>query len=137
MPSYVPNYPPNYGSMMQYFSQTPPLSSTPTGDANVSRETEFPEFSTQIALGGMSGASELIPDANADESAQARRRILSGPPIKTWCYLVDGLNMEQTSLLAGTRKAKHTGVKFLSTVMSIAHLILAVMELRAEIISTI
>ena len=50
---------------------------------------------------------------------------------------MDGLNMEQTILLAGTRKAKHTGVKFLSTVMSIAHLILAVMELRAEIISTI
>ena len=67
----------------------------------------------------MSGASEPIPDANADESAQARRRSLSGPPIKTWCYLVDGLNMEQKTLLAGTRKAKHTGVKFLSTVMSI------------------
>ena len=74
MPSSILNYPPNYGSMMQYFSQTPPLSSTPTGDANVPRETEFPEFSTQISLGGMSGASELIPDANPDESAQARRR---------------------------------------------------------------
>ena len=72
MPSYVPNYPPNYGSMMQYFSQTPPLSSTPTGDENVSRATEFSEFSTQIALGG---ASEPISDANANESAQARRKI--------------------------------------------------------------
>uniref|UniRef100_A0A0D3CIS9 No apical meristem-associated C-terminal domain-containing protein n=1 Tax=Brassica oleracea var. oleracea TaxID=109376 RepID=A0A0D3CIS9_BRAOL len=109
--------------MMQYFSQRPPLSSTLTGDAHVPRATEFPEFSTQIALGGISGASEPIPDANADESAQARRRILSGPPIKTWCYLVDGLNMEQKTLLAGTRKAKHTEAKFLSTndVMAKAH----------------
>ncbi|XP_048604842.1 uncharacterized protein LOC106372964 [Brassica napus] len=72
MSSPVPNYPPNYGSMMQYFSQTPPLSSTPTGDENVPRATEFPEFSTQIGLGGMSGASEPISDAN--ESTQARRK---------------------------------------------------------------
>ena len=43
MLSSVPNYPPNYGSMMQYFYQTPPLSSTPTGDENVLRATEFPE----------------------------------------------------------------------------------------------
>ena len=74
MPSFVLNYPPNYGSMLQYFSQTPPLSSIPTGDKNVLRATEFPEFSTEIALGSMSGASEPIPDANADESAQALRR---------------------------------------------------------------
>ncbi|KAL0683486.1 hypothetical protein Bca4012_050334 [Brassica carinata] len=74
MSSPVPNYPPNYGSMMQYFSQTPTLSSTPTGDENVLRATEFPEFSTQIGLGGMSGASEPISDANANESAQARRK---------------------------------------------------------------
>ena len=74
MPSSVPNYPPNYGSMMQYFSQTPPLSSTPTGDENVLRAIEFPEFSIQIVFGGMSGASEPIPEANTDESVQARRR---------------------------------------------------------------
>ena len=74
MLSSVPNYPPNYGSMMQYFSQTPPLSSTPTGDENVPRAIKFPEFSTQIALGSMTGVSEPIPDANADDSAQARRR---------------------------------------------------------------
>ena len=43
MPSSVVNYPQNYGSVMQYFSQTPPLSSTPTGDENVPRATEFPE----------------------------------------------------------------------------------------------
>ncbi|KAL0866837.1 hypothetical protein Bca101_045955 [Brassica carinata] len=38
------------------FSQTPPISSTPTGDENVPRTTEFPGFSTQIALGDMSGS---------------------------------------------------------------------------------
>ena len=59
---------------MQYFSQTPPFSSTPMGDENVPRATEFPEFSTQIALGSMSCASEPISDANANESAQARRK---------------------------------------------------------------
>ncbi|XP_013617288.1 PREDICTED: glutathione S-transferase T3-like [Brassica oleracea var. oleracea] len=75
MSSPVPNYPPNYGSLMQYFSQTPPLSSTPTSDENVLRATEFPEFYNQIGLGGMSGASEPISDANANEPAQARRKI--------------------------------------------------------------
>ena len=60
--------------MMQYFSQTPPLSSTPTGDENAPKATEFPDFFTQVALGGMSDVSEPIPDANADDSAQARRR---------------------------------------------------------------
>ncbi|CAN6807181.1 unnamed protein product [Brassica oleracea] len=60
--------------MMQYFSQTPHVSSTPTGEENVLRADEFPEFSTQIALGSMTGVSKPIPDANADDSAQARRR---------------------------------------------------------------
>ena len=53
---------------MQYFSQTLPLSSTPTSDENVSRATEFLKFFTQIALGSMSGVSESIPDVNADDS---------------------------------------------------------------------
>ncbi|KAF8105988.1 hypothetical protein N665_0149s0018 [Sinapis alba] len=60
--------------MMQYFSQAPPLSSTPTGDENVPSATEFPEFSTQIVLCGMIGVSESIPNANAENSAQSRRR---------------------------------------------------------------
>jgi hypothetical protein len=45
--------------------------------------------------------------------------------------------MEQTMLLGEIKKVMHIGVKLLITVMSIAHLILAVMELRAEIIITI
>ena len=53
---------------MQYFSQTPPLFSTPTSDENVSRTTEFLEFFTQITLDRMSGVSESIPDVNADDS---------------------------------------------------------------------
>ena len=51
-----------------HFSQTPPLSSTPTSDENVLRATEFLEFLTQIALGSMDGVSESIPDVNADDS---------------------------------------------------------------------
>ena len=53
---------------MQYFSQTPPLSSTPTSDENVLRATEFLEFLTQIALGSMGGVSKSIPNVNADDS---------------------------------------------------------------------
>ncbi|XP_013583349.1 PREDICTED: uncharacterized protein LOC106292293 [Brassica oleracea var. oleracea] len=90
--------------MMHYFSQTPPLSSTPAGDENVPRATEFPKFSTQIALGGMIGAREPIPNANADESAQACRRsptwindqnlvLLSGW-IKYVTYIIVGKNQK-------------------------------------------
>lgn len=44
--------------------------------------------------------------------------------------------MEQTMLLGETKRVIHIGVKLLITVMSIAHLILPVMELHAEIITT-
>lgn len=61
--------------MIPYFCQTTHLSSTLTGDKNVSNTeaTKFPEFSTQIALGGMSAVSESIPNAHAVDSAHARR----------------------------------------------------------------
>jgi len=49
---------------------------------------------------------------------------------------VGGLNMEQTMLLGETKKVIHIGVKLLIVVMSIAHLILPMMQLRAEIITT-
>jgi hypothetical protein len=49
---------------------------------------------------------------------------------------VGGLNMEQTVLLGEIKKVIHIGVKLMIIVMSIPHLILPVMELRAEIITT-
>ena len=56
MPSAVPNYHPYYGSPMSYSSQPPAYSSTPT-DNEIAQNvgaTEFPEFSTQVTLGGVS-----------------------------------------------------------------------------------
>ncbi|ONK61534.1 uncharacterized protein A4U43_C08F30960 [Asparagus officinalis] len=75
MPSSVPNYRPYYGSMMPYSSQAPPYySSTPMGNENVQNvgANEFPEFSTQMALGGMSGGHEATP--NPEDSTPARRK---------------------------------------------------------------
>ncbi|EFH62231.1 hypothetical protein ARALYDRAFT_899778 [Arabidopsis lyrata subsp. lyrata] len=65
MPSVVPNYRPYHGSMMFYPSQIPPYSSAPTGNETNSNvgATDFPEFSTQMALGGISSIHEAIPDA--------------------------------------------------------------------------
>ncbi|GAA0139354.1 hypothetical protein LIER_00918 [Lithospermum erythrorhizon] len=66
MPSYMPNYHPYYGSMMQYSSQPPPYNPyMPLGNENVlnSGTTEIPKFSTQIDLGSMSGVNEETPIA--------------------------------------------------------------------------
>ncbi|CAE5980660.1 unnamed protein product [Arabidopsis arenosa] len=74
MPSAVPNYHPYHGSMMSYSSQAPSYSSAPMGnETNTSvGATEFPEFSTQMALGGMSNVHETIP--NEEDSTPARPR---------------------------------------------------------------
>ncbi|XP_058783410.1 uncharacterized protein LOC131658093 [Vicia villosa] len=75
MPSSNLNYRPYYGSMMSYSSQAPPYySSTPKENENVPnvRLDEFPEFSTQTALGGMSGGHEATP--NTEDSTHVRRK---------------------------------------------------------------
>jgi len=74
MPSAVPNYRPYHGSMMSYPSQAPPYFPTPTcneTDSNLGA-TDFPEFSTQMALGGISNIHEALRDA--EDSTPARRR---------------------------------------------------------------
>uniref|UniRef100_A0A0D3A6V5 Myb-like domain-containing protein n=2 Tax=Brassica oleracea var. oleracea TaxID=109376 RepID=A0A0D3A6V5_BRAOL len=74
MPSAVPNYHPYYGSPMSYSSQPPAYSSTPT-DNEIAQNvgaTEFPEFSTQVTLGGVSEANEATP--RADISTPATRK---------------------------------------------------------------
>ncbi|XP_013585405.1 PREDICTED: uncharacterized protein LOC106294396 [Brassica oleracea var. oleracea] len=60
--------------MMPNPSQTPSYSSTPHGNEVVPNvgATEFPEFSKQMALGGMSGLNEATP--NADDSTSTRRK---------------------------------------------------------------
>ncbi|CAI8591430.1 unnamed protein product [Vicia faba] len=75
MPSSNPNYRPYYGSMMSYSSQAPPYySSTPMGNENVPNIglDEFPDFSTQTTLGGMSGGYGATP--NAKDSTYVRRK---------------------------------------------------------------
>ncbi|KAL9308180.1 putative glutathione transferase [Arabidopsis thaliana] len=60
--------------MMSYPSQAPPYFPTPTcneTDSNLGA-TDFSEFSTQMALGGISNIHEAIPDA--EDSTPARRR---------------------------------------------------------------
>ncbi|KAG7583845.1 Ribonuclease H-like superfamily [Arabidopsis suecica] len=66
MPSSVPNYHPYYGSMMSYTSQPPLYSSTPTGTENGQDvgAIEFPGFSTQVTLGGMSGPNDSTPNTS-------------------------------------------------------------------------
>ncbi|XP_048600146.1 glutathione S-transferase T3-like [Brassica napus] len=73
-PSAVPNYHPYYGSPMSYSSQPPTYSSTPTDKEIASNvgATEFPEFSTQMTLGGISGVNEAT--LGADSSASATRK---------------------------------------------------------------
>ncbi|XP_056843829.1 uncharacterized protein LOC108820186 [Raphanus sativus] len=74
MPSAFPNYPPNYGSMMPHPSQTSSYSSNPYGNEVVPNvgATEFPEFSTQMALGGMSDLNEVTP--NVEDSTFTRQK---------------------------------------------------------------
>ncbi|KAG7588842.1 hypothetical protein ISN44_As07g011660, partial [Arabidopsis suecica] len=74
MPSVVPNYRPYYGSMMSYPSQAPSYSSTPMNNEVVSNvgATEYSEFSTQMAFGGMNGVNEDTP--NTEDSTPARRK---------------------------------------------------------------
>ena len=60
----------------------------------------------------------------------------NGPLSKIWCYWVDELNMEHTTLLAETRRANRFVVKLMSIVMNISHLILHVVEFLAGIITT-
>ncbi|EOA22184.1 hypothetical protein CARUB_v10002755mg, partial [Capsella rubella] len=71
MPSVIPNYPPFCSPMMPNPSQTNHFSFTPTSNDNVG-VTEFPEFSTQMALGDMSGVQEVTP--NAEDSTPSRRK---------------------------------------------------------------
>ena len=80
MPNFImsssnPNYRPYYGSMMAYSSQAPPnYSSTPMGNENVPNVglDEFPDFSTQTALGGMNGDHGATP--NTEDSTHVRRK---------------------------------------------------------------
>ncbi|CAI8619665.1 unnamed protein product [Vicia faba] len=75
MSSSNPNYRPYYGSMMSYSSQAPPYySSTPMGNENVPNVglDEFLDFSTQTALGGMSGGHGATP--NAEDSTLIHRK---------------------------------------------------------------
>ncbi|CAH8278669.1 unnamed protein product [Arabidopsis lyrata] len=107
MPSAVPNYRPYHGSMMSYSSQAPSYSSAPMGnETNTSvGTTEFPEFSTQMALGGMSGVHEAIP--NEEDSTPARPRsfkwtteqimVLLNGWIKYGTYSVFGRNQKGDS----------------------------------------
>jgi hypothetical protein len=85
MSSSNPNYRPYYGSTMPYSSQASLYySSTPTGNENVLNvgPREFPEFSSQMALGGMSSGHEATP--NAKDSTSTHRKSPIGPLIKIW-----------------------------------------------------
>ncbi|KAL9681070.1 hypothetical protein QQ045_012851 [Rhodiola kirilowii] len=75
MPSSTPNCSPYYGSMMTYSSQAPHFcSSTPLGNVPVPNvgAVEFPDFSTQISVGGISDANEATP--NMEDTTHARRK---------------------------------------------------------------
>ncbi|KAL9663414.1 hypothetical protein QQ045_018800 [Rhodiola kirilowii] len=69
MPSSIPNFHPFYGSMMQYPSQGPSYNPyMPMGNETVPNVgvTEFPEFSTQMAIGDMTSANEVTPNVEED-----------------------------------------------------------------------
>ncbi|KEH17577.1 hypothetical protein MTR_0007s0250 [Medicago truncatula] len=60
---------------MTYPSQTPPFNAyMPMGNKNVPSigAPEFPQFSTQITLGGMTGANEVTP--NSEDSTPNRKK---------------------------------------------------------------
>ncbi|XP_057432754.1 uncharacterized protein LOC130725553 [Lotus japonicus] len=68
---------PSYGSM-RYPSQTPPFSGyMPMVNENFSSvdAPEFPEFSTQMTLGGMTAANQVT--SNQEDSTPKRKKILS------------------------------------------------------------
>jgi len=73
--SFVPNFNPYYGSMMGYPYQTAPFN----GYMSMVNEKfssvgapEFPEFSTQITLGGMTRANEVT--RNPEESTPKSKK---------------------------------------------------------------
>ncbi|KAL9662813.1 hypothetical protein QQ045_027647 [Rhodiola kirilowii] len=69
MPSSIPNFHPFYGSMMQYPSQGPsynPYMSMGNETVPNVGATEFPEFSTQMAIGDMTSANEVTPNVEED-----------------------------------------------------------------------
>jgi hypothetical protein len=75
MPSTVPNYPPQYGSMMHYghrSSQTTHYPCFPNQNTNV-QITEIPEFSTQMSLGNASGAN-VDTEENVEEIRRSRKK---------------------------------------------------------------
>ncbi|KAG7578909.1 Harbinger transposase-derived protein [Arabidopsis thaliana x Arabidopsis arenosa] len=104
MPSAVPNYRPYHGSMMSYSSQAPSYSSTPMGNetnTNV-RATEFPEFSTQMALGGMSGVHEAI--RNEEDSTPTRPRSSKWTTEQNWVLLSGWIKYGTDSIVGRNQK---------------------------------
>jgi len=74
-PSSVPNFNPYNGSMTGYPSQTPMFNAYMSmGNENVPSvgAPEFLEFSTQITLGGITGANEVTP--NPEDSTPNRKK---------------------------------------------------------------
>ncbi|CAI8591647.1 unnamed protein product [Vicia faba] len=75
-PNYIfQNQSSNQQDMMSYSSQAPPYySSTPMGNENFPNVVldEFPDFSTQMALGGMSGGHGATP--NVEDSTPVRQK---------------------------------------------------------------
>jgi hypothetical protein len=84
---------------------------------------EFPGFSTQMTIGGMTTANEDTP--NSEDSTPKSRKNYT-PAWNT------EQNLEQTVLSVKTKKVNNIGVKLLATVLSISHSILHVMLVHAE-----
>lgn len=84
----------------------------------------------------MSDVSEPIPDANADDSAQACRRSPKWTTDQNLVLLSEWIKYGTDSIVGRNQKSKAYWSKISEIVMSISHLILPVMELHAEIIST-
>jgi hypothetical protein len=79
--SSVPNFHPYYGAMMRFPS--PPFNGyMPNPNENFPRVVapEFPGFSTQISIGGMSAANEVVP---SEEDSTPKSKKTMSPPWST------------------------------------------------------
>ncbi|XP_058746438.1 uncharacterized protein LOC131619350 [Vicia villosa] len=131
------NYCPYYGSIMSYSSQAPPYySSNPMEKENFHnvRLDEFSKLFTQMDLSGTSGGHEATP--NAEDSTPSCRKSPKWTTGSKFSSISEWIKYGTNSVVE-IKKVIHIGVKLLISVMSIAYLILPVMELSAEIITTI
>ena len=123
MPSPVPNYPPYHWSIMSNLSLKP-FFPWVLKLLQILEQQFFLYSLHKLVLMAWALSMKPLRTKMLRIKLMLAGKAQNGPLIEIWCYLVSWLNMEQTMLLAETKKMKLSRVKLISTATSIVHLIL-------------